>query len=58
MSYLFWFDILGTIVFTISGVLLAAKKEMDPIGALVLAVITAIGGGTIRDIVLNPVPLF
>nr|WP_208609988.1 TRIC cation channel family protein [Gilliamella mensalis] len=58
MSYLFWFDILGTIVFAISGVLLAAKKEMDPIGALVLAVITAIGGGTIRDIVLNHEPIF
>nr|WP_218057987.1 TRIC cation channel family protein [Gilliamella apicola] len=58
MNYLFWFDILGTIVFAISGVLLAAKKEMDPIGALVLAVITAIGGGTIRDIVLNHGPIF
>ncbi|WP_202115382.1 TRIC cation channel family protein [Gilliamella sp. Pas-s25] len=58
MSYLFGFDILGTIVFAISGVLLAAKKEMDPIGALVLAVITAIGGGTIRDIVLNHGPIF
>ena len=58
MSYLFWFDLLGTIVFAISGVLLAAKKEMDPIGALVLAVITAIGGGTIRDMVLNHGPIF
>jgi uncharacterized membrane protein YeiH len=58
VNYLFWFDILGTIVFAISGVLLAAKKEMDPIGALVLAVITAIGGGTIRDIVLNHGPIF
>lgn len=53
MNYIFWCDILGTIVFAISGVLLAAKKEMDPIGALVLGVITAIGGGTIRDIILN-----
>lgn len=58
MSYLFWFDILGTIVFAISGVLLAAKKDMDPIGGLVLGIITAIGGGTIRDIVLNHGPIF
>lgn len=58
MSLLFWFDILGTIVFAISGVLLATKKEMDPIGALVLGVITAIGGGTIRDIILNKGPIF
>lgn len=58
MNYIFWCDILGTIVFAISGVLLAAKKEMDPIGALVLGVITAIGGGTIRDIILNNGPIF
>lgn len=58
MDYIFWCDILGTIVFAISGVLLASKKEMDPIGALVLGVITAIGGGTIRDIILNNGPIF
>lgn len=58
MNYIFWCDILGTIVFAISGVLLAAKKEMDPIGALVLGVITAVGGGTIRDIILNHGPIF
>lgn len=58
MNYIFWCDILGTIVFAISGVLLASKKEMDPIGALVLGVITAIGGGTIRDIILNNGPIF
>lgn len=58
MNYIFWCDILGTIVFAISGVLLASKKEMDPIGALVLGVITAVGGGTIRDIILNNGPVF
>lgn len=58
MDYIFWFDILGTIVFAISGVLLASKKEMDPIGALVLGVITAIGGGTIRDMILNAGAVF
>lgn len=58
MNYIFWCDILGTIVFAISGVLLAAKKEMDPIGALVLGVITAVGGGTIRDVLLNHGPIF
>ena len=58
MNYIFLCDILGTIVFAISGVLLAAKKEMDPIGALVLGVITAVGGGTIRDVLLNHGPIF
>lgn len=53
MVLFYWLDILGTIVFAISGVLVAAKKKMDPIGALVLGVITAVGGGTIRDITLN-----
>lgn len=58
MTFFYWLDILGTIVFAISGVLVAAKKKMDPIGALVLGVITAIGGGTIRDIILNKGPIF
>lgn len=58
MTYIFWLDILGTAVFAVSGVLVAAKVQMDPIGALVLGVITAIGGGTIRDIILNHGPVF
>lgn len=58
MVIFYWLDILGTIVFAISGVLVAEKKEMDPIGALVLGVITAIGGGTIRDVTLNHGPVF
>lgn len=53
MNLIYWLDILGTIVFAISGVLLAARKKMDIIGALVLGIITAIGGGTIRDVILN-----
>lgn len=53
MILFYWLDILGTIVFAISGVLVAAKKKMDPVGALVLGVITAVGGGTIRDLILD-----
>lgn len=48
----YWLDILGTAVFAISGVILAGKLRMDPFGVLVLGVVTAIGGGTIRDMVL------
>ena len=51
-------DILGTAVFAISGVLLAGKLRMDPFGVLVLGVMTAIGGGTIRDMALNNGPVF
>ena len=48
----YWLDILGTAVFAISGVLLAGKLRMDPFGVLVLGVVTAVGGGTIRDMAL------
>lgn len=48
----YWLDIIGTAVFAISGVLLAGKLRMDPFGVLVLGVVTAVGGGTIRDMAL------
>lgn len=51
-------DILGTAVFALSGVLLAARLRMDPFGVLVLGVVTAIGGGTIRDMALDNGPVF
>jgi uncharacterized membrane protein YeiH len=54
----FCLDILGTAVFAISGVLLAGKLRMDPFGVLVLGVVTAIGGGTIRDMALGNGPVF
>lgn len=58
MDYVYWLDILGTVVFAISGVLLAGKLHMDPFGVLVLGVVTAIGGGTIRDMALDYGPVF
>ena len=54
----YWLDILGTAVFAISGVLLAGKLRMDPFGVLVLGVVTAVGGGTIRDMALANGPVF
>lgn len=54
----YWLDIVGTIAFAISGVILAGKIRMDPFGVLVLAVVTAIGGGTIRDMALDNGPVF
>ena len=38
-------DILGTIAFAVSGAFLAMEKKLDPFGVLVLAFVTAIGGG-------------
>ena len=43
----------GTVVFAISGVLAVADRDMDWFGALVLGVVTALGGGTLRDLVLG-----
>ncbi|MEA1063655.1 TRIC cation channel family protein [Apirhabdus apintestini] len=54
----YWLDIIGTAVFAVSGVLLAGKLRMDPFGVLVLGVVTAIGGGTIRDMALDNGPVF
>ncbi|MEL6114149.1 TRIC cation channel family protein [Photobacterium sp. SP02] len=51
-------DMFGTAVFAISGILLAGRLRMDPFGVVVLACVTAIGGGTIRDMALGATPVF
>ncbi len=51
------FDLLGVAVFAISGTLLAHEKKMDGFGVIVLAAVTAIGGGTLRDMILD-LPVF
>ncbi len=50
-------DILGTIAFAISGVLVAINKKMDPFGILIIAFVTAVGGGTLRDILIGVTPV-
>ena len=50
-------DILGTISFAVSGAFLAMQKKLDPFGVLVLAFVTAIGGGTLRDILIGNLPV-
>lgn len=57
MQFLYPFDLIGTFVFAISGTLAASKKQLDVFGALMIGFITAIGGGSIRDIVLGKFPL-
>lgn len=52
-------DIIGTVAFAISGVLVGIRKQLDLFGVYVLAIITASGGGIIRDIVIGrSVPVF
>lgn len=50
-------EILGTIAFAMSGSFAAMQKRLDPFGVLIIAFITSVGGGTIRDLLLD-VPVF
>ncbi|KKO50200.1 membrane protein [Arsukibacterium sp. MJ3] len=52
-TYFFWFDLLGVAVFAVSGTLAAWRNQMDGFGVIVLASVTAIGGGTLRDLILD-----
>src|SRR3954454_6640400 len=51
------FDILAAVVFAVSGALVASRKGMDIMGFMWFAVITGVGGGTVRDLILK-VPVF
>jgi len=54
---LYWLDLFGIVVFALSGALMAGRYKLDPFGVVVLASVTAIGGGTIRDVILDT-PVF
>ena len=51
-------DFLGVAVFAVSGVLAAGRKHLDWFGVLVIATVTAIGGGTLRDLLIDRHPVF
>ncbi|MCA0931965.1 trimeric intracellular cation channel family protein [Lutimonas saemankumensis] len=53
MTIFDFLDLLGTAAFAISGALFAIKKRMDTFGVLIIAFVTAVGGGTLRDILIN-----
>lgn len=53
MKLILLIDILGTIAFAISGVLTALNKRLDPFGILIIAFVTAVGGGTLRDVLID-----
>ncbi|MFK7812206.1 MAG: trimeric intracellular cation channel family protein [Maribacter sp.] len=55
--FYFTIDILGTIAFAISGVLVAMEKKLDIFGVFIIAFVTAIGGGTLRDILIGNTPV-
>ncbi|ESU25832.1 putative membrane protein [Flavobacterium limnosediminis JC2902] len=50
-------DILGTMAFAVSGALTAMNKKMDPFGVLIIAFVTSVGGGTLRDVLIGRTPV-
>ena len=57
-SFMEILDFIGTFAFAISGIRLASAKQFDLFGAYVVGVVTAIGGGTLRDLMLGVTPIW
>ena len=57
MSILDIADIIGIASFALSGFLIAVRKELDLLGVVLFAFLTALGGGIIRDIIINQTPV-
>ena len=55
---MYWIEIIGTIAFAISGIRLAALKQFDLFGLYTVGLATAVGGGTIRDLLLGERPFW
>lgn len=58
ISFVDIIDYVGTFAFAISGIRLASKKNFDLFGALIVGFVTAVGGGTLRDIMLGKTPFW
>lgn len=56
--YLLVIEFLGVVTFALSGIVEARRKQMDLVGVYVVALITAFGGGTLRDLFIDRTPLF
>lgn len=53
---IFAFEIIGTVAFSVSGAMTGLKKNMDIFGVMILGVVTAIGGGVLRDVLAGEKP--
>ncbi|HKJ18431.1 MAG TPA: trimeric intracellular cation channel family protein [Xanthomonadales bacterium] len=58
MNFIFGLEMLGTAAFAVTGALAASRKNMDVFGFCVLALMPAIGGGTVRDVIIDRTPVF
>ncbi len=56
MTIIYTLDMIGTAAFAASGAWVGVRKHMDLFGVLVLGLITAVGGGTLRDLLLGDIP--
>lgn len=57
MNFLLGLELTGTLVFAISGALTAAEKKFDLMGVCIIAFVTALGGGTVRDVLIGSTPV-
>lgn len=57
MEFIYVLDIFGTFVFAISGALVASDKKFDLFGVLIIAFVTAVGGGMLRDVLMDAHPI-
>ena len=57
MSIIYVIDILGTFAFAVSGALVALDKKFDMFGVLIIAFVTAVGGGMLRDVLIDAHPI-
>ncbi|TAH00731.1 MAG: trimeric intracellular cation channel family protein [Sphingobacteriales bacterium] len=57
LNFLTIIDVLGTFAFAVSGAFAAMDKKLDPLGVIILSFVTAIGGGTVRDLLLGNTPV-
>ncbi|MFH1714341.1 MAG: TRIC cation channel family protein [Candidatus Nealsonbacteria bacterium] len=55
---MYFLDLLGTLAFAITGAFKAKKGKLSLFGVIFLGIITAVGGGTVRDLIINRTPLF
>ncbi|SCX83334.1 trimeric intracellular cation channel family protein [Flavobacterium caeni] len=52
-----WLDVIGTMAFAMSGALTAINKKLDPFGVFIIAFVTAVGGGMLRDALIGQTPV-
>ncbi len=57
MDTVYLLDIIGTLVFAVSGVITAIDSDFDVVGASIIGMVTAVGGGTLRDVLIGQTPV-